>query len=211
MIKSTFLTLLKLRLGSRTDTDLDTLIPLEADQAQFELEHTGEPPWFLLSLGASMTMTASTRTVPWPDNFLAEYEDGGCWLTDSDGNLVELDKGDYDRSLAYYGEEEGQPVGYSTVGTTMQLFPIPDAVYPLSVDCFLADALFSATASGSANAWLSYAADVLLAKTGVRVALFIRDVELVQVFAGELIAATKRMETEHIARMEVNRSRTMEA
>jgi hypothetical protein len=210
MTKSTFLQLLKLRLGSRTDTDLDTLISLEADQAQFELEHTGEPPWFLLSFGVPMTMTAGVRTVSWPSNFLAEYEDGGCWLTNSSGDLVRLDKGDYDESLAYYGTEEGQPVGYSTAGTAMQLFPIPDVVYPLSVDCFLADTPFSATANGSANAWLSYAADVLLAKTGVRVALFIRDVELVQVFAGELAAAIKRMETEHIARMEINRNRTME-
>lgn len=211
MIKSTFLTLLKLRLGSRTDTDLDTLISLEADQAQFELEHSAEIPWFLLSLGEPFTLSAGSRTSAWPAGFLAEFMDGGIWVTDSDGNSTLLDKGDYDESLAYWGSETGLPVGYSSAGTNIQLFPIPDDSYSATVDCFLADTLFSATQSVSENLWLEYAPDVLLAKTGMRVASFIRDIDLVQVFADEYTLALKRMETEHIARMEVNRVRRMEA
>lgn len=210
MIKSTFLTLLKLRLGSRTDTDLDILIPLEADQAQFELEHSAEIPWFLLGLNTPLTLTAGNRTISWPAGFLAEYEDGGIWITDSSGNQSLLDKGDYDTSLEYWGNETGLPKGYSSAGNNVQLFPIPDVAYTATVDCFLSDTLFSATASGEENLWLDHAPDVLIAKTGMRVATFIRDPDLVQIFASEYTLATKRMEIEHIARMEVNRVRKME-
>lgn len=210
MIKSTFLTLLKLRLGSRTDTDLDVLISLEADQAQFELEHSAEIPWFLLGLETPITLVVGSRLASWPDGFLAEYEDGGIWVTDSSGNLGLLDKGDYDASLEYWGSETGLPKGYSTAGSNIQLFPIPDVAYTATVDCFLSDTLFSDLDGGEENLWLTHAPDVLIAKTGMRVATFIRDVELVQIFVGEYTLATKRMEIEHIARMEANRIRKME-
>jgi hypothetical protein len=131
-------------------------------------------------------------------------------VKDSEGNWWDLEKGDYDSSLKYWGREKGFPRGYSDTGLTLQLFPIPDAAYEASVDCYMADVSVGGLVDSGTNKWLTYASDALMAKTGLRLATYIRDPELAQIFAGELAAALQRLNVESVARFEENRVRRME-
>lgn len=209
MTLSEALTMLKFRLGSRTDADLDTIIPVEMAQAQFELEHTGQPPWFLLTEDATAVTVASEKRVPVPSDFLLETDDDNLWLLDPDtGEPQELEKGDLDASTAYWGLEEGTPSGYAITGRYFHLFPTPDAEYTLRMKYYSGDSTPTSMAAGDTNLWLTWAADLLLARTGRRMATYIRDPELVQIFAVEEQTAVARMLTEQTAREEVNRIRS---
>lgn len=208
MLLSAAITLLKFRLGSRTDADLDTLIPLEMDQAQFELEHSGEPPWFLITEDASATAVAGERRLPVPLDFLLEADEDCLWREEDDGSRSALEKGEYDVSLAYWGVEQGAPAGYALVGQYFHLFPTPDQAYTMWMKYYAADTLPSVIGVGATNLWLTWGQDLLLARTGRRMATYMRDAELVQVFAGEEIAATNRIRVETAAREEANRSRS---
>lgn len=200
--------MLKFRLGSRTDADLDTLIPLEMDQAQFELEHGGEPPWFLLTEDAHAVMTAADRRLPVPADFLLEADEDCLWAENTNGDRIPLEKGEFDASLAYWGTEQGFPTGYALVGQYFQLFPIPDQAYTAWMKYYAADTQPSSMLTTDTNLWLTWGQDLLLARTGRRMATYLRDSELVQVFAGEELAATTRIRLETAAREETNRSRS---
>lgn len=208
MILSEALTILKFRLGSRTDTDLDTIIPVEMAQAQFELEHTGAPPWFLLTEDATASTTPGERRLLVPTDFLLESEDGCLWRVEDTGELTELDKGNFDDSIAYWGMEQGVPSGYATLGAYFQLFPIPDAAYTMRMKYYAADTLPTAMAAGDTNLWLTWGQDLLLAYTGRRLATYLRDVELAEIFAKEAVAADTRLVREATARDETNRNRS---
>jgi len=208
MLLSAALTLLKFRLGSRTDADLDVLIPLEMDQTQFELERGGEPPWFLLSSETTLTTVAATREVAVPADFLLEADDDSLRYIDANGGVTELEKGEYDASILYWGDTQGAPAGYTLTGQEFQIFPLPDAAYTLKLRYFAQDTLPSTMAVGATNLWLTWAPDLLMARTGRRLASYLRDTELLAVFAQEEILAQTRLRNETIAREETNRSRS---
>lgn len=202
------ITMLKFRLGSRTDADLDTLIPLEMDQAQFELEHGGEPPWFLLTEDAYAITDVADRRLPVPADFLLEADEDCLWVEDANGNRIPLEKGEFDASLAYWGAKQGFPVGYALAGRYFQLFPIPDQAYTVWMKYYAADKQPSSLLTTDTNLWLTWGQDLLLARTGRRMATYLRDSELVQVFAGEELAAITRIRLENVVREETNRSRS---
>lgn len=208
MILSEALTILKFRLGSRTDADLDTIIPVEMTQAQFELENSGEPPWFLLTDDVDLATVANQRYVNPPADFLLESDDNKIWYIDSSGGQNKLDKGEFDASLEYWGADTGAPAGYALLGTRFELFPLPDAVYTLRLKYYAADTTPSTLAVGATNLWLTHAPDLLLARTGRRMATYLRDSELVKVFSGEEMVAQNRIMVLSAARIEVNRSRS---
>lgn len=208
MLLSAAITLLKFRLGSRTDADLDTLIPIEMGEAQFELERGGEPPWFLLKASGAWATTPGVRGVAVPGDFLLEFDDEALRVEDSAGNLLPLEKGNYKESLTYWGTSQGVPSGYALVGQEIRLFPIPDAIYQLSTVYFGADVSPTTLTSGQTNLWLTWGADLLLARTGRRMATYLRDSELVKVFSGEEVLALTRIRVETEARNEANRSRS---
>ncbi len=209
MILSTALSMLKFRLGSRTDADLDTLIPIEMDQAQFEFERSGQPPWFLLTEDENLETVVGERRLPVPEDFLLETEDDALWLISPEtGEPQQLDKGELDASTAYWGLTEGTPTGYALVGKYFHLFPTPDAVYSIRLKYYAADAKPTAMAAGDTNLWLTYASDLLLARTGRRMAMYLRDSELAQLFAADEQTAAARLLTEQTARDEANRNRS---
>lgn len=209
MILSTALSMLKFRLGSRTDADLDTLIPIEMDQAQFEFERSGQPPWFLLTEDATAETELGERRLPVPEDFLLETEDDALWLISPEtGEPQQLDKGELDASTAYWGLTEGTPTGYALAGNYFHLFPTPDAVYSIRLKYYAADAKPTVMAAGATNLWLTYASDLLLARTGRRMAMYLRDSELAQLFAADEQTAAARLLTEQTARDEANRNRS---
>lgn len=205
MIKSKLVDLIKMRLGNRTDTDIDARIDAELDMAQYELERFGDfTPWFLLSETARYTTTPGESRVPVPADMLQEYDDGALFY---DGRP--LTKHDYDSLMVAYRGSSGAPVAYALVDDYFMLFPAPDDFYEVSMIYYQADTAPSSVASGAENKWMKNAAHWLLAVAGQRVARFIKDAQAAQEFTADMQLAAAQVYKQHIARMEANVDRRM--
>lgn len=204
MLKSKVVELLKMRLGNRTDTDIDLRIDAELDAAQYELERFGVfTPWFLLNTPVSISTVAGVATVNVPTDMLQEYDEGALYY---DGlPLVKHDE-DY-LAERFHNASPGQPLAYALVNDTFTLYPVPDAVYTLTLRYYQTDTVPSAVASNAENKWLKHAADWLLAKTGMALARFIKDAEALARFTEDEDKASKRVYLQHIDRAERNSSR----
>lgn len=204
MIKSKIMDLIKMRLGNRTDTDIDTRINAELDAAQYELERFGIfTPWFLLSEEATSTTAAAESRVPIPTDMLQEYEEGALFY-----NGLPLAKHDQDYLAdLYYQADPGPPVAYALSGEYFVLYPTPDAAYELTMKYYQTDTVPSDVAMGAENLWMKNAADWLLAKTGYNVARFIKDAEAITLFKADEEKASQRLYTIHVDRAERNSPR----
>lgn len=204
MIKSKITDLIKMRLGNRTDTDIDTRINAELDAAQYELERFGIfTPWFLLSEEATYTTAAAESRVPIPTDMLQEYEEGALFY-----NGLPLAKHDQDYLAdLYYQADPGPPAAYALSGEYFVLYPTPDAAYELTMKYYQTDTVPSDVAVGAENLWMKNAADWLLAKTGYNVARFIKDAEAITLFKADEEKASQRLYTIHVDRAERNSPR----
>lgn len=211
MIKSKFIDLLKLRLGSREDSDMDALITAEAGQVQIELEQGQFQPWFLYAEEAMATV-ASVRTADLPPTFLAfnpEDTDYAVSYLTPEGTYQPILVEDRGRLENYYGIEEGTPTHFVVDAEALSVYPIPDAAYVFRIFGFFSDENFDALDLGEENKWLKNAGDWLLAKTGARIARYIKDKDAAAAFAADEQLAFNRVYTRHVAWMESIQSRTM--
>lgn len=204
MIKSTVVGLIKMRLGNRTDTDIDTRIDSELDMAQYELEQFGLfTPWFLLSDTTTLNTVVGNPQVAVPVDMLQEYEEGALFY---DGLPLAKHDEDY-LSQRFFEAENGPPQAYALSGEYFVLYPTPDAVYPLTMKYYQKDTVPSSLAAGDENLWLKHAADWLLAKAGAQIARFIKDAEAQKLFAEDVQTASDRVYTKHVDRAERNSPR----
>lgn len=199
MLKSKFIDLLKLRLGSREDSDMDALIMAEAGQVQDELEAGDFIPWFLYGT-QDITTIAGTQAVTLPTGFINFFnwdEDPVLLLDDGDGNLSALEMNGLTRLQLNYGVEADMPERFAQVTDEVLLFPTPDDVYSLTVNGFFKDTAFDAVAMSAQNQWLTHAGDWLLAVTGGRIARYIKDSGAAAAFGLDAQAAYSRVKLRH--------------
>lgn len=167
------------RLGMRTN--LDTDIATEIQLAQTVLESEVELPWFLLAKDSSLVTVAETAEVAYPSDFL-RLSDGGLWLKDGT-EYTQLDK---DSFQAIHGDSDlegsGTPSYFAELGLNFTLFKTPDAIYNLTLYYYAAATVLS---SDITNAWLTYAPDLLISFTGMRMAESIRDKDAMGIFSSE--------------------------
>lgn len=205
MIKSKIVSLIKMRLGNRTDTDIDARIDAELDMAQYELEHFGDfTPWFLLSENATYTLTPTEQRVPLPADMLQEYEEGALFY-----GYDPLTKYDYDALVAKFRDSTGSPQGYALVDNYFIVFPIPDAAYNITMKYYQVDTAPSAVLTSGENKWMKNAAQWLLAKTGSAIARFIKDADATALFLADEQKAQAAVYKTHIDRAERNVDRQM--
>jgi len=164
--------LVKLRIGNRVDTALDTQVVAEMALAQTVLEGGSYLPWFLLSEFSENDTVADEERVPVPTDFLREFEYGSLYYNNSAlaDAWVELLKDEMEalRADTTLNASTGAPQKYSLVGDYFRLFPTPDAVYTLKMVYYKQD---TAPATGGAeNLWLKWAPDWLIAQTCVQMA-----------------------------------------
>lgn len=211
MIKSKMIDLLKLRLGSREDSDMDALITAEAGQVQIELEQGPFQPWFLYQEKTVATV-AGTRTVTMPEGFLGFNPDDDdysvTYLTDA-GVYQPIIVDTKDRLENFYGVDAGPPAHYMMPKETLYLFPLPDAVYTLRLSGFYSDTPFDEVADDEENEWLRLAGDWLLAKTGARIARYIKDKDASAAFMLDEQSAYNRVYTRHTIWLEASRNRIL--
>jgi len=197
------------RLGNRTD--LDTRIIAEMQLSQTMLEQTWgatDMPWFLLKeLGeqASTSTVAGQERLEVPSDFLREPEGGALWVQDTDGTWSGLCKHDID-FLRKHESATGLPRGYALVGKYFRFYPTPDAAYSVRMLYYASDTVLS---SNVTNSWLTYAPELLIASTGARIAYYIQDQQVAQLFLAQREIAFRAVISASIARDSANRQEFM--
>lgn len=187
MYRNTAINILARRLGNRTD--LDDAIADEMILAQEQLENhwpSDTLPWFLASSTSSLVTVAGTEIVAVPSGFLRELEGGGLYLQDGD-TWQRLCKFEMD-SVWSTTTEQGTPDRYALFGSNFYLYPIPDAAYPLRL---LYGARATALSSDIENAWLQNAPELLIAATGTRMAAYVQDQTVLQLFVSQYTEGVK--------------------
>lgn len=201
MLKSQIIALIKLRLGSRTDSDLDALIEAEMDLTQMQLEHdsTLGDPWFLETQSTARSTSTGVATLALPTGYLGELEEGGIWIIESSGTTP-LKRNRAEKLRDYFsGYENTQPTAYA-IAKVINFFPTPDAAYSLLEIYKGSDIVPSAMAVGDTNNWMTEAPDLMIASVGMQVAKYVKDLEAYQAFAADEAVARARVKKAITAR-----------
>jgi hypothetical protein len=189
------------KLGNRVD--LDDSIEDEMKLAQAELEAARSLPWFLLSEELYTTLAAGATSGTVPSDFLREHEDGALWLEDTTATpstytkLVKVSLDDL-RTVEATGDSDESPAYYSLVGGNFYVAPPAATDKRLRILCYRrADTL---TVDADTNVWLDNTPEVLISKTGMRMAQYLRSTELYAMFQSQYMEAMQAMEHSTVAR-----------
>lgn len=204
MLRDAVITLLNYRLGNRTDLTERMILEMDYVQA-FTLEGTGSfIPWFLASEMTTTTVGGGEERIQLPSDFLGEMEDQALWLYDADSitPYKKLIKRDYDLLVEKY-IDSGIPAQYAISGDYFLIKPTPNDTYTIKMRYYASD--ISVTTGNIENKWLKHAADMLMAETGVRMAMHIRNSSLRAEFAEEAERARQRVYVKHESLRHTNR------
>lgn len=210
MKKDALLTILKSRVGSRNDDDVDEILLLELELAQVDdLEANGRAtPWFLYSEAAYVDMTAGEERIKLPNDFLREIEEGTLSIFIAElGKFVALDRDDYDTlTEEYLYSEPGRPEKYALEGHYFRVFPTPDNAYRLRMRYVQSDTPPTLVDNNKENLWMKWAPNLLISVAGRRYAsLHLVNPQLAAVFEGEETKSWDRIVTRTEARRNTNR------
>lgn len=212
MTKQEAIDLLKLRLGSREDSDLDALIVAELNLSQETLEASHPYYWFGQKDDTGRQLIAENNSLAEPSDFIIEIEDCVLEISIDGVSFTEVVKSDYDDLLRNYRESgPGLPKHYALVNSTLYFGPTPDQAYYIRQKYHGRDVGISTLTSTGTNNWLTIASDLLLSHAGISVSSWIKDFSAMQMFAGKYTEAKNRLATLHEARMETNHSRRSES
>lgn len=207
------------RCGNRIkDTYLQEQAVLEmALKQQTVLEQADFKPWFLLSEYMHAECGMNEARMPLPPAFLEEHEEGLLWIQAPGSTKYQRLLHDDPDVLEekFLDAEPGIPQAYAVVKNYMVLYPVPKAVYPMKMRCFLKEPVLThaygtvPTDNIQTNAWLEYAADWIIGETGKIIAgQYLKDEPTAAKFAEEAMAARTRLYVAHVAREEMNRTRS---
>lgn len=212
MTKQEAIDLIKARLGSREDSDLDALVAAELALSQSSLEASPPYYWFCEKEDVNRQVTALVPTIAVPSGFIIEIEERVLEVSADNITFVPLTKMTLDDLRAKYaGAAAGQPFNYAMKNNKIYFGPTPDIEYYIRQDYHGRDTAITALGAGATNLWLTEAGDLLTAHAGLAVATWIKDSNASSAFGAMLQIAKQRVDTLHTAREEVNQSRMMEA
>lgn len=203
MTKSEMVTLLGYRLGDRDDMvgRIDAELPYVQE---YILEAKEWLPWFLLKEDNSLVTVVGTRAVALPADFLLAVEEGGLYLTRNGEIVRKLRKMDFDVALDKFSGD-GEPEVYSTLGDSIQLFPIPTEVLGLAFTYY-----GKGDSISGASKWYTHAGDVVAAEVGrILAEKHIKDANAAASFALDAQTAWNRLYHKHVAMTELNIERGM--
>lgn len=208
MKRDTAIEVIMARLGNRTG--LEEMAVREMQLAQDRLESGPEMPWFLEATAtASVAIDATMATLP--TLYKRTHEDG-LWIreTGTTDAVAPITKIDFPELLKFRKDatvgESGIPDRYALWGTTLELYPVADKAYDLIHYHYAKGALLETNIE---NLWLEYAPDLMIAETGIVIAMFARDDSAVQVFSAQRADAQERLIRDTVAREEAGRVQRM--
>lgn len=218
MIRDEAVDLLMGRLGNRTHAPTQQNIIDEMVFVQETiLEGDATLLWFLLTESATTQTVADEERVNVPVDFLMEWEEGALYITTDAGDVVNLVKDDWDR-IKERITGSGQPEYYAIGGEYFLLRKVPDKAYTLQMRYYAKQTSLAGTygeAAGSGgnveNRWLKYAADWLIAETGLIIAnQYLQSEKMAQLFVAQQQKAKARLIAKDTAMKETNVQRFME-
>ena len=167
MNRAAAITRVKRGLGFRSD--LDDEIASALQEAQRLLERGRTLPYFLLQESQNFAVTSGSAEISLPTGFLREKEDERFYYSNSDDELIFLEKLAFDIIKGRFPDtvEDGAPLAYCIRKSTVLIKPDRDTSYTLIWSYYkAADAL----TSNIENAWLEEeygAPEVLIGKAGM--------------------------------------------
>jgi hypothetical protein len=184
---------MKIILGFKLGTSLDTQLVTEIQNAQSELEQEAELPWFLKKAYSGLSTVANLQTVNVPTDFLKEFQDDQLFLRNSanEETAVVADQQGFLRIRYPISEGSDTPKGYAIVNRVFYFYPIPNDAYSIQGTYFGADTVLST--GGSTNQWSINLPEILIGKAGFVIASGLRDTNAMQHFAGMLGRATQKL------------------
>jgi|SRR3990167_5553359 len=150
-------------LGFRTDLEDEIVDALK--EAQRLLERGKSLPYFLLGEDQTLTVASGSADVSLPTGFIREKQDEPLRFTDSDNNLIKLEKVSLDVGVTRFADvDAGKPQAYALRKSAIKFFPTRDTAYSLTWSYFVAaDEL----TTDITNAWLTNAPEVLVGAAGM--------------------------------------------
>lgn len=166
MLRSVAVSRIQQGLGFRSDLADAIVDALQEAQREFEIGAT--LPWFLVEEDATVATTASSHSIAYPSGFLRLVEEEGPYYTDATTGLRYLEIRPYDEMLKYYTDyEAGAPRALSIRKGQIDVFPLPDAAYTITLSYYKAAEVLD---SDIENAWLANVPDLLLNRAGMLIA-----------------------------------------
>lgn len=154
-------------MGFRTDQGTTIAAQIAIQQSALELEEQWIiRPWFLQVTRTTGLLTIGDEEFARPEGFIAEIEEDGLWLTNSEGDEILLEKADEDDLRLLYGNEDNtQPSYYASAGLTYRVFPKADDTYTIKQRYYKQD---ETLADGSdTNLWLTHAPNCIIGRVGL--------------------------------------------
>jgi hypothetical protein len=217
MTPAELITLVKGRMLNNTDTTLDDLIILEANNIQDNLQQEAFIPWFLFkdtNDSTNLETVAGTEFVALPADFIREYDEDYTALfrynPDAAGDedpWVPMVKDDYSLIKTKY-PGAGTPTHYDLLGSRLYLRYIPNDIYTLRMLYWGKDDLIAS--GGSANLWLTHASDWLMNEVGaIMSSQYVAMPDIHAKFMSNAQVARNRVYKDTLARIEAGRMRNM--
>lgn len=180
-------TIVARRLGNRTDLNSAIIAEMQLAQSTFEHHWPSDTyPWFLLTESASTSTNTDDERVQLPSDFIQEVEEAALWIQQDDGSYLEMCKYDLD-TLRRAEPASGRPRKYAVLGQYIHFWPVPDSTYAIKMIYVAEDTVLD---SNVENKWLKYAPELLIAATGLRMAAYVQNKIVMDLFLqqqGELI------------------------
>jgi len=186
------------RCGHRTD--IDEQIDLELSLVQRTILEDGRiKPWWLRKLDQTLTLTANSRTVALPSDFIEFYQEGGLWHYDGTAGVNaryvrKLKESSLASLVNLYQEEAGDPQGYTYDKTKLLIFPkAGSSDVSLRISYIAREIDIADLAEDGSNKWITFAQDLFVAETLIRMAPRLRDQGLLQIAQAEAAEARGRL------------------
>ena len=188
MEKGTFIKLVGQRLAGRDYQDMAEFIDSEMELVQTSILEGGDfLPWFL-EAEAQVVVPEGAGVLELPEGFIRPDTSKGLFL-DTDLGPQELLQYDWNSMQKDTGESVGMPCGFALVGGGWRVGPVPDREYSGTWWYMKKDVPPSQITDDESNAWLSYAANVMVAEVGKVCAGVLRDGDAYKMFADQGLRA----------------------
>ena len=168
--------LIKHKLGFRDSYD-DAIIFAHLDYVQVQYERVSRTrplPWFMLNTTHTVATVADTRTVAMPTGFIAFDDDWPLTIVNADSETKQLCRAPATHLSKDDYAAEGFPTHFIFNYTVLDLYPLPDAAYTITIPHYARTTAWSETDTSD---WFTEFPDLVIEETALSVLKANRDTD----------------------------------